>query len=152
MTPVNRFKLQGHIGPYKSWPGHSRVFVDGTLHRSLAVPGYILLHQYETSLGYVFITNYDCLFEEAITVTLVSAGLDRVIGFETISTWYTTYLLEEVEWLDEQHFRFTCDGFHGDWLVTLRAHHVPPSAPSVSITRRADGTSPTPPLQRIGGD
>lgn len=137
MQPLQRFALEKHSGPYEKWPARTRVIVDGVLHATLAIPGYDLLRQYETALGFVLITEYDCPFEEAVSITLVAPDLSRVICTSTIGAAYYTFWLDEVEWIDAHHFRLTCEGVVGDWLVTLRARHIPVLSPAVFIKRRA---------------
>lgn len=143
MQPLQRFALEKHSGPYQAWPMRTRVIVDGTPHPTLAIPGYVLLRQYETPLGFVLITDYECPYEEAVSVTLVSRDLSSVVGTGTIGAAYGTFWLDDVEWIDAQHFRLTCEGVPGDWLVTLRARHIPLLAPGVGITRRAAARTQT---------
>jgi len=137
MQPLHRFALEKHSGPYETWPARTRVIVDGDAHPTLAIPGYELLRQYETALGFVLITEYDCPFEEAVSITLVARDLSRVISTGTIGAPYATFWLEDVQWLDAAHFRLTCKGAVGDWLVTLRTRHIPWLSPAVLIKRRA---------------
>lgn len=136
MQPLQRFALEKHSGPYEKWPMRTRVLVDAVPHPTLAIPGYELLRQYQTDLGFVFITEYDCPFEEAVSITLVARDLSRVISNGTIGAPYATFWLEDVQWLDAQRFRLTCKGAVGDWLVTLRTRHIPVLSPAVLIKRR----------------
>ena len=143
MQPLQRFALEKHSGPYERWPVRTRVIVDGVPHPTLAIPGYELLRQYQTDLGFVLITNYDCPFEEAVSISLVAPDLSRVISTGTIGAAYYTFWLDDVEWIDANQFRLTCKDTAGDWLVTLRARHIPVLAPAVFIKRRA--TTPVEP-------
>ncbi|KHL05605.1 UNVERIFIED_CONTAM: hypothetical protein LK11_69485 [Mumia flava] len=136
MQPLQRFALEKHSGPYEQWPMRTRVIVDGVLHPTLAIPGYELLRQYQTNLGFALITNYDCPFEEAVSITLVTPDLSRAISTGTIGAAYYTFWLDDVEWIDANHFRLTCEDAVGDWLVTLRARHIPVLSPAVFIKRR----------------
>ncbi len=52
MTPINRFTLETHEGPYANWPVKSRLYLDGQPTR-IRLPGYQLLCQYETADGYI---------------------------------------------------------------------------------------------------
>ena len=104
MQPLQRFALEKHRGPYEQWPMRTRVIVDGVLHPTLAIPGYELLRQYQTDLGFVLITNYDCPFEEAVSITLVAPDLSRAISTGTVGAAYYTFWLDDVEWIDANHF------------------------------------------------
>ena len=90
MQPLQRFALEKHRGPYEQWPMRTRVIVDGVPHPTLTIPGYELLRQYQTDLGFVLITNYDCPFEEAVSITLVAPDLSRAISTGTIGAAYST--------------------------------------------------------------
>ena len=116
--------------------GRVRTFEPRAPHPTLTIPGYELLRQYQTDLGFVLITNYDCPFEEAVSITLVAPDLSRAISTGTIGAAYYTFWLDEVEWIDADHFRLTCEDAVGDWLVTLRARHIPVLSPAAFIKRR----------------
>jgi hypothetical protein len=93
MQPVKMFSLERHSGPYQKWPLQTRLFVDGG-DTGQTVSGFVIEGQYKCKAGYLLITSYDCLFEEANTFTLLN---DR---FETLASvslggWYETYLLDE---------------------------------------------------------
>ncbi len=74
MDAISRFTLEQHDGPYETWPLRSRLFLDGEP-TGISLPGYALLHQFETSNGYVLVTDYDCPFEEITNFILVSKQL-----------------------------------------------------------------------------
>ena len=63
MQKVSLFSLELHQGPYEKWPLRTRLFVDGNQSET-KVPGYVLLHQFQTDFGYLLITDCDCPFEE----------------------------------------------------------------------------------------
>jgi hypothetical protein len=69
MVPVKRFALEQQEGPYEKWPLQSGLFVDGQL-SGLSLPGYVLLHQFETPYGYILVTDCDCPFEEFTYFTI----------------------------------------------------------------------------------
>ena len=120
MQPLQRFALEKHSGPYEKWPMRTRVIVDGVPHPTLTIPGYELLRQYQTDLGFVLITNYDCPFEEAVSITLVAPDLSRAISTGTIGAAYYTFWLDDVEWIDANHFRLPCS-ICWCWTATTRA-------------------------------
>jgi hypothetical protein len=93
MHLVELFTLENHPPPYNLWPRRTRLFAhkDDT---GQTVSGYVIEAQYRCAAGYLLITSYDCLFEEANTFTLLN---DR---FETVATkdlgaWYETFWLEK---------------------------------------------------------
>src|SRR5262249_4882500 len=102
MNAITRFTLEQHDGPYETWPLRSRLFLDGEP-TGLLLPGYTLLHQFETPEGYLLVTDYDCPFEEITNFILVSKRL-RVLSCRWLGAMYQSYLLERVEWIDERTF------------------------------------------------
>jgi len=136
MQPVERFALVTHQGPYETWPVQTPVLVDGQA-SSLTIPGFNLLRQYETTAGYVLVTDFDCPFEEAICFVLVSKDLRTVLGEHTVGQWYNSYWLEEIVWQDAEHFFAT---FHDlpdyRFYFTLRKRHIPLIYPRIGVVRR----------------
>jgi hypothetical protein len=49
MNSISRLALEQHEGPYEKWPLRSRLFLDGKP-TGLSLPGYDLLHQFETPM------------------------------------------------------------------------------------------------------
>lgn len=102
MRPINRFTLEKHAGPYETWPLRSRLFLDGKP-TCISLPGYTLLHQFETSNGYVLVTDYDCPYEEITNFALISKQL-RMQSCRWLGWMYETFLLERIEWIDDRTF------------------------------------------------
>ncbi len=74
MKPITRFGMEKHDGPYETWPLRSRVSLDGKP-TDISLPGYTLLHQFETANGYILVTDYDCPYEEITSFALISKQL-----------------------------------------------------------------------------
>ncbi|AIO33398.1 hypothetical protein DM39_2280 [Burkholderia cenocepacia] len=119
MKEIDRFKLETHSGPYESWPSRTRVLVDGAP-SELAISGYVLLRQFETPDAYLLVTDYDCLFEEAVTFTLVSKRRLKVLAKRTVGAMYASCHLSDMTWTDDRHFSATFDDIDGRWDFTIR--------------------------------
>jgi hypothetical protein len=131
-TPIDRFELQAHTGPYQSWPGRSRLIVDGELH-STAVPGYTLLRQYALSDGFLLVTDFDCPFEESTCFVLLSPYL-RVLSHRTLGGMYSSFLLKRVQWCTERELVASFID-HGDWRLTIRSWSVPYLRPRLGLVK-----------------
>lgn len=139
MKPTERFSFAPWLGPAQSQPAESALLVGGQP-TTLTVPGRTLRRQYETSAGYLLITELDYWIEEQVIVVLISKDLRNVLGIHVLGRWYSSYYLEDVEWLDETHFFVTLEGlkdyrFH----FTLRQHPIPLIYPRLGVVcRRLD--------------
>jgi hypothetical protein len=74
MRAISRFSLEEHPGDYDTWPVRTRLLADGTP-TSLKLSGYDLRWQFELDGGFLLITDYDCPYEEAYEIYLLSAQL-----------------------------------------------------------------------------
>jgi hypothetical protein len=125
MKAISRFTLEQHDGPYKTWPPRSRLFLDGEP-TGIRLPGFVLLHQFETSDGYILVTDYDCPFEEITNFTLLNKKL-RLQSCRWLGWIYESFLLQRIEWLDdctfiaviyhEHRYRFTIRSW---WIPYIR--------------------------------
>ena len=133
MKPINRFTLEKHDGPYEKWPLRSCLFLDGKP-TDLSLPGYELLHQFETSDGYILITDYDCPFEEITNFAFISKHL-RLISCRWLGWMYETFLLERIEWIDERTFIAVIGGSDTSLaaLYSLVGHPVHPAPIEASV-------------------
>jgi hypothetical protein len=130
MKPINRFTLQKHDGPYEKWPLRSRLFLDGNP-TEISLPGYTLLHQFETPGGYILVTDYDCPFEEITNFALVSKQL-RVQSCRWLGWMYETFLLERIEWIDDRTFTaYFCGNFC--CRLTVRSWGIPYIRPRLKL-------------------
>lgn len=100
MHASSRFGLENHAGPYPTWPVTSRLVVDGAA-VDTRIRGYVIEGQYETDLGSLLVTSYDCPHEEACAFTLLDAGL-RVLAQRELGAPYASMLL------------------HGHWPIDAR--------------------------------
>lgn len=130
MKPITRFSLEKHDGPYEKWPLRSRLFLDGQPTR-LSLPGYTLLHQFETPDGYLLVTDYDCPFEEITNFALISRRL-RLQSCRWVGWMYETFLLEHLAWIDDRTFTAS---FYGDLRCrfTVRSWGIPYIRPRLKI-------------------
>ncbi|WP_244117658.1 hypothetical protein [Burkholderia contaminans] len=95
MKPIERFTLETHDGPYETWPSRTHARVNGE-RCGLTVSGYVLLRQFETPDAYLLVTDYDCLFEEAVTFTLVSKDPLKALARRTVGAMYTSCHLDDM--------------------------------------------------------
>lgn len=132
METTNCFSLECHAGPYEKWPLRSRVLIDGCPSETL-IPGYTLLHQFRTSLGYLLITDFDCPFEEATSFSLLDFSY-KLISHRTLRVPYGAFNLERVDWKDDATVEVV---FLDDdrWLVTLRPWGIPFLRPRIHLMR-----------------
>ena len=89
MEPTSRFTLEKHQGPYETWPSTSRLFVDGAA-VDTRVRGFVIDGQYETALGTLLLTSYDCPYEEASAFTLLD-GDQRILATRELGAPYASY-------------------------------------------------------------
>jgi hypothetical protein len=93
MQPIKLFSLETHAGPYETWPRQTRLFADGVETRQ-TVSGFVIEGQYRCEAGYLLITSYDCLFEEANTFTLLNERFETMAAVH-LGGWYETFLLDK---------------------------------------------------------
>ncbi len=130
MKPITRFTLETHDGPYDKWPLRSRLFLDGNS-TGISLPGYTLLHQFETSHAYILVTDYDCPFEEITNFALISKQL-RLQSCRWLGWMYETFLLERIEWIDDRTFTaFFCGNFC--CRFTVRSWGIPYLRPRLKL-------------------
>lgn len=138
--PVNRvekmheskqFSLERHTGEYRTWPLCSRLIQDG-ITLNLTLPGYDLLRQYETVDDYLFVTDYDCPFEEITNFILVDKACRRILCKRSFGWMYATFLLDDLFWQDERHFTAIISGH--PFQFTIRKYFVPFLYPKLGVS------------------
>lgn len=122
MQSTDRFTLERHDGPYESWPLRSRLFADGVA-TGISLPGYQLHNQLETTDGYVFVTDYDCPFEEITNFVFVTKNF-RLQSCRWLGRMYESALLERIEMVDERNFLAVIFNEHC-YLLTIRSWWIP---------------------------
>ena len=121
---VTKFALKPHEGEYETWPGESQLIVDGETIKTW-IPGYRLLRQYETPLGFILITDYDCPHEESIAVSLVCHRYYILIEECDITRPYNSFILKDVEWLEDNQFVVSVEDMAIEWKFTIRSWGIP---------------------------
>ena len=133
--------LARRIGRFALLPsgGVSRLVSDGQA-TSVHVPGIALLDQFETSAGYLLVTDQDCPFEETFHFIL----LDRDLHIRARRSLGATFsfvpgnqvrTLEELVWEDDEHFLATLTGPVERWRFTIRRSGIPFIHPRLTATR-----------------
>ena len=138
MIQVNRFAIGKHSESYDSRPRRSRLIVDG-LRTNFFVPGYALLHHFETPSCYLLVTDYDCPFEESVYFIAVSKDIRRTLDSRCVGAPYASYLLKDIQCTDERHFFYHFRGSKGP-LVILD----PRSRNTFSATKTQDDSTERP--------
>jgi hypothetical protein len=93
VTPIDRYSLEPHTGPYDSWPLDSALRVNGVLTQA-RVPGCVVEAQYETILGDILVTSHDCPFEESNTFVLLDSS-HAIVSRAELGIPYDSFLLHE---------------------------------------------------------
>jgi hypothetical protein len=133
MQKINSFSLQTHTGEYKTWPLETQLYLNENPTKTY-LPGFQLLHQFELSAGeFLLITDWDCPFEEATEVLLLSADL-QLLDRHKFGAPYDSYCLDKVEVIDDANIKLT---IYQDiqYLVTINAHKALLTGKRLQITR-----------------
>jgi hypothetical protein len=123
MQTIDIFSLKDHAGDYRHWPLQTQLLING-LPSSCYVPGYRLLHQFQTPADeYLLINDWDCPFEEATEIILLDSQF-KVLAVRSFGVPYGSFSLDEVLVLDEANLKLT---FFRDehWQVTIPPHNLP---------------------------
>ena len=107
MQPVDTFRFASHPGPYAQWPLRTALLhADGTA-TGVALPGYVLLHQFRVGTGWLLVTDWDCPYEEVTEVLLLDAAM-RLVARRRFGAPYASWLLDGVDVLagDALRLRF----------------------------------------------
>jgi hypothetical protein len=134
MRRIQRFTLQP-----RSTSGNSRLIADGQV-TSVHVPGTAILDQFETSAGYLLVTDQDCPFEETFHFILLDRNLhvrsrrNLGAGFSFVPGSQVR-TLEELVWEDDRHFVAILTGPTERWRFTIRQPGIPFIHPRLTATR-----------------
>jgi hypothetical protein len=108
METLRAFSLKPHDGEYETWPLTSELLRDANP-TGKRLPGYVMEAQYRCGDGrYLFVTSWDCLFEESLEIILTDAdfkGVDR----KSLGAMYSSTWLEHHEPVDAQRLKLLCD-------------------------------------------
>lgn len=133
MLKITRFSLEKHRGPYEKWPQATRLVADGAA-LDIAIPGYNLLRQFETEAGYLLVTDFDCLYEEAISFTLIDKACTRILSSRQIGAPYQTYWLGDIIWKDPWRFDATIENSDLIARFIIRKIHIPGFYPQLGMS------------------
>ena len=98
------------------------------------LPGYTLLHQFETTSGYVLVTDFDCPFEERTNFVLLGPTL-RMRSCRSLGGWYTSALLKDIEVIDDRRL-VAIFSASDHFLITIRTWGIPVVRPRLKLERR----------------
>ena len=131
MEATSTFSLVRHEGEYRSWPLETGLLSDGQA-CGMTIPGFVLEAQYRCGDQYLFITSWDCPFEESLTIVLTNAAL-KVIDKKSIGAMYASVWLERHEVVEPNQLLLHCDnGLQYKVTVAkrLQLERIDPTAPS----------------------
>ena len=127
MHSIDDFSLHPRHDPDGPTGQTSRLLRAGT-DTGTELPGYVLDAQYQHDGGYLFVTSWDCLFEESLTVSVTDPAL-RIVAQADISVPYATVWLERHEATAEGQLLLYCN--HGDYRISV--------TPRLRVELRAKG-------------
>lgn len=130
MRATTTFSLERHAGEYATWPPRSRLIHDGAV-LPLTLPGYTLLRQYAAVDGYLFVTDYDCPFEEKTCFILVDKSLNRILSERGFGWIYASFCLDDLFWRDERNFTAVIS--REPFLFTIRRVSIPYLYPKLGV-------------------
>lgn len=134
MREISTFSLERHVGEYSTWPQRSRLIQKGTK-LALTLPGYDLIRQYDTVNGYLFVTDYDCPFEEATCFILVDKKIRRILSERSFSGMYADYWLQDLIWQGERNFTAILSA--EAVAFTIRSLYIPYIYPKLGVRRKS---------------
>lgn len=117
MEAIANFTLATHAGAYESWRLETEVFRDGTA-TGRKLPGFVLDAQYQHGDFYLFVTSWDCPFEEALEVVLTDADL-RIVDRKRIGAMYSSTWLETCRVVSPNQLLLDCGS---DLQVRVTVH------------------------------
>ncbi|MCC7053216.1 MAG: hypothetical protein IT355_08090 [Gemmatimonadaceae bacterium] len=91
LTPITRYTLATHDGPYADWPLETPLLCDG-VPTGCRVPGFVIEGQYRWGDHVLLINSWDCPFEESYDFLLLDTA-HRVVARTSLGAPYATYLL-----------------------------------------------------------
>jgi hypothetical protein len=119
MEATSTFSLVRHEGEYESWPLETEL-LEGGQPTGMKIPGFVLEAQYRCGDQHLFVTSWDCPFEESLTVILTNAAL-QVKDKKSIGAMYTSVWLERHEVVEPNQLLLHCDnGFQYKVTVAKR--------------------------------
>ncbi|MCS0629687.1 hypothetical protein NX786_10120 [Telluria mixta] len=107
---------------------------------SVHVPGIAILDQFETSAGYLLVTDQDCPFEETFHFVLLDHDL-HIRAHRSLGAAFSfvpgtqVRTLEDVVWEDDEHFLAILTGPAERWRFTIRQSGIPFIHPRLTATR-----------------
>lgn len=136
---ISRFSLAPLTGTNRLHGERSQLCVDGQLTPTV-VPGKVLLHQFHIPAGLLLATDYDCPHEETANFILLDETY-KIVSQRSLGTPAFTfvpncsYLLKDIEWLDDWHFLTIPYGDTGEkWHFTIRRRGIPFLYPQLTMS------------------
>ena len=132
MNRAGSFSLENHPGPYEKWPGSSRLLLGGKS-IGLDLPGYALRFQTQLTFGHLFVSDYDCPYEELTSFLLVSSDF-RIVS----RRFLLGVLFRSMERTDDRQWVIE---FHESprYKLTLRSWGIPYLYPRLGLTQLRGG-------------
>jgi hypothetical protein len=105
---IANFSLAPLAVPYEKWNGKTDLLYDGKK-TSYNIRGCDLKAQFQSGKYYVLVTENDCVFEEAVNITLLAENFKPLASSTVPRIWYPiiaapSYFFEKLIWQDTNHF------------------------------------------------
>jgi hypothetical protein len=97
------------------------------------LPGYVLLHQFETLDWSVLVTDYDCPYEEITNFAFIGNQPLRLISCRRLGWMYEIFLLVYIGWIDERTFIAVIGGSDHCWRLSIRSWSIPYIRPHLKL-------------------
>jgi len=121
LQPIVTFSLEKHLGPYATWGTTSALYADD-VPTGQRVPGFVIEGQYACGDGYVLITSYDCLFEEAQNFLLLD-NRHQVVSETFLGVMYGSYVLMKNYPVSDCEIALEFAGVPEPWILEVHPDH-----------------------------
>lgn len=134
--PITRFSLAPLTVPYEEWKGKTQLLCDGAA-TAFFIEGCDLKAQYQCGDHYLLVTEYDCPYEESVTVTLLNRDFKPIASSTHPQTWYPvvggpSYFFEKIVWNDARHFELHIEKLPHHFQYSIRDFSIPFLCPRLS--------------------
>lgn len=126
---IERFSLAPRTTPYEEWNGKTQLLRDGRP-TEFFIQGCDLKAQYQCGDYYLLATEYDCPFEESVTVTLLNKASKPIACSTVPRTFYPTlgaarYFFDKIIWQDAHRFELHIQDLPYHFQYTIRESSIP---------------------------
>lgn len=132
MIPITEFALERSDESNGSVQEHSKLLRHG-IDTGTRLEGVELLYQIECDIGFLFIVDFDCPFEESIHFIYVNRDL-KVVSSRIFGAPYTSCWISSLTFLQNGTIQFVLND-HSVWNLKIRPWGIPVVFPQLSFRR-----------------